>query len=139
MTIAILFALWNASGAGPSPSVTCRVPNDPEQRVYRLEARRPGDREVWDLSMQRRESRDKWIRLTLPGATVSITAGRARLAFKSANGGRQVDLDVGPSNATLEVYVEHGLEVNVEPDLDPDVDHLNTNGRLTTLQCTIVE
>jgi hypothetical protein len=33
--------------------------------------------------------------------------------------------------------VDHGLEVNIEPDLDPAVDRMTTNGPLTSLDCTV--
>ena len=46
-------------------------------------------------------------------------------------------LDVASDHARLDVYVDHGLEVNIEPDLDPAVDRMNTNGPLTALDCTV--
>jgi hypothetical protein len=33
--------------------------------------------------------------------------------------------------------LDHGLEVNIEPDLDPAVDRMTTNGPLTSLDCTV--
>ena len=43
-----------------------------------------------------------------------------------------------PSNgpSTLDLHVSHGLEVNVEADLDPAVDHMNTEGPLAVV-CTV--
>ena len=41
------------------------------------------------------------------------------------------------SGSRLEVWVDYGLEVNVEPDLDPHVDRLNTDGPLTAIDCAI--
>ena len=40
----------------------------------------------------------------------------------------------GPSS--LDLFVNHGLEVNVERDLDPAVDSMNTNGPIA-LNCSI--
>jgi hypothetical protein len=124
--------------APPSPAVTCHVRDDPRGRTFVLET---GDRgpNTWRLSMQDRESASKWVRLSLPGAAPTITNGAASLAYKNANGGRQVTLDVAPGHARLEVYVDHGLEVNIEPDLDPNVDRMNTNGPLTALTCTVAQ
>jgi len=88
--------------------------------------------------MQDRESGTKWIRLALPGAAPVIANGVASVRYKNANGGRQVTLDLEKDHAALDVYVDHGLEVNIEPDLDPAVDRMNTNGPLTALDCTVV-
>jgi hypothetical protein len=96
-----------------------------------------GEADVWRLSMQDRESGAKWIRLALPGAAPAIADGDASVRYKNANGGRQVTLDVAKDHARLDVYVDHGLEVNIEPDLDPAVDRMNTNGPLTALDCTV--
>lgn len=87
--------------------------------------------------MQDRESGDKWIRLGLRGAAPGLGAGTASLAFKNANGGRQVTLDVAPGHAKLDVFVDYGLDVNIEPDLDPQVDRMNTNGPVTALDCVV--
>jgi hypothetical protein len=48
-----------------------------------------------------------------------------------------VTLDVKQDHASLEVFVDHGLEVNIEPDLDPAVDRMNTNGLITALDCRV--
>jgi hypothetical protein len=87
--------------------------------------------------MQDHESGTKWIRLALPGAAPAVADGVASVRYKNANGGRQVTLDVAKDHARLDVYVDHGLEVNIEPDLDPAVDRMNTNGPLTALDCTV--
>jgi hypothetical protein len=137
MPIASVF-LSVALLAPPSPAVTCQVRDDPRGRTFVLES---GDQapHAWRLSMRDRESGAKWVRLSLPGAAPTLSGGVASLAYKNANGGRQVTLDVAPGHARLEVYVDHGLEVNIEPDLDPNVDRMNTNGPLTALACTITQ
>jgi hypothetical protein len=87
--------------------------------------------------MRDAESGERWIRLALRGAEPNLAVGTASLTFKNANGGRQVTLDVTPARASLDVFVDHGLEVNIEPDLDPAVDRMNTNGPLTSLDCAV--
>ena len=59
------------------------------------------------------------------------------LSFRNANGGRQVELEVTAGAARLDVYVDYGLEVNIDADLDPDVDRMNTEGPLTDLSCQV--
>jgi hypothetical protein len=77
-----------------------------------------------------------WIELMLPGADPSFTNSTASLSYTNANGGRHVVLNVQPGHAELEVWVDHGLEVNIDPDLDPRVDELTTQGVLRALECT---
>jgi hypothetical protein len=119
--------------------VTCRVHNDPDTRVFKLRPSAPtqGSGRRWQLSMRDRETKDGWIQLALPGATPAISGESAKLSYRNANGGRQVDLEVGPGASRLDVWVDYGLDVNVEPDLDPRVDRLNTHGPITALACTI--
>ena len=132
-------------------SVTCRVPADPDARVYVLHGPAPppemGDAsgeparglyDGWQMALRSTRTADRWIRLALPGARPEISDRTARLSYRNANGGRQVDLAVEPGGASLDVWVDHGLEVNIDPDLDPRVDLLNTEGRLEGLDCTIV-
>jgi hypothetical protein len=119
--------------------VTCRVQDDPDARVFKLRPSTPtqGSGRRWQLSMHDRETRDQWIQLALPGAVPAITRESAKLSYRNANGGRQVDLEVGPGASRLDVWVDYGLDVNIEPDLDPRVDRLNTHGPITTVACTI--
>jgi hypothetical protein len=133
--LALAVALLLPIRADVRPRVTCHVRNDPRDRTFVLDqAEAP---KSWRLSMQDRDSASKWVRLSLPGAVPAIGGGTASLAYKNANGGRQVTLDVSADHARLDVYVDHGLEVNIEPDLDPNVDRMNTNGALTALACTV--
>ena len=92
---------------------------------------------AWRLSMKDRQSGEKWIRLALPGAEPTFGNGTARLSFRNGNGGRQIGLDVTPQGARLDVFVDYGLDVNIEPDLDPDVDRMSTGGPLTALVCRV--
>ena len=133
---ATLAGLLVAGAPGAALSVTCHVRDDSQDRTYVLEQAGAGAT-MWRLSMQDRESGAKWVRLALPGAAPTISDGAASVRYKNANGGRQVTLDVASDHARLDVYVDHGLEVNIEPDLDPAVDRMNTNGPLTALDCTV--
>lgn len=131
----LLLALL-AGPAGEPQSVTCHVRDDARGRIFALEPAGEGPN-GWRLSLQDRDSSGKWIRLALPGAAPVFGDGTASLVYKNANGGRQVNFNVKPDRATIDVYVDHGLEVNIEPDLDPGVDRMNTNGPLTALDCTV--
>jgi hypothetical protein len=122
-------------------SVTCRARDDPRGREFTL--RPAGDQKIsaatpqWQLSMRDAESKSAWIDLLLPGAKPVIGDATVRLSYQNANGGRHVDLDVSPAGSRLDVWVDYGLDVNVEPDLDPHVDRMNTDGPLTAIDCTI--
>ena len=122
---------------GTVPNVTCTVRSDPHKRVYALDQAPGTSPALWRLSMRDAESGGRWIRLSLRGAQPTIAAGVASLHFKNANGGRMVMLDVTPGHASLDVFVDHGLEVNIEPDLDPAVDRMNTGGPLASLDCAV--
>lgn len=122
---------------GTVPTVSCTVKTDAHNRVYALDQTPGTTPTVWRLSMRDSESGERWIRLPLRGAQPQIAPGTASLAYKNANGGRQVTLDVTPAHASLDVFVDHGLEVNIDADLDPAVDRMNTNGPLTALDCTV--
>jgi len=121
------------TGAAQPPSVTCQAAGDPDGREYRLE---PVDGR-WRLSFRNRETGERWIRLALPNAQPAITADSVRLSYRNANGGRQIDLVAAPDASRLDVWVDHGLEVNIEPDLDPAVDSMNTHGPLGGVRCAI--
>jgi hypothetical protein len=122
---------------GTVPNVTCIVKGDAHNRVYTLDQAPATTPAVWRLSMRDTESGERWIRLSLRGAEPRMAGSTASLAYKNANGGRMVTLNVTPGQARLDVFVDHGLEVNIEPDLDPAVDRMNTNGPLTALDCTV--
>jgi hypothetical protein len=118
-----------------APRVTCAVPGDRESRVFRLQ--REGAQ--WVLAFQARQTRGQWLRLDLPRAEPIVTSTEARLSYRNANGGRQVDVQVTPSGSSLDVWVDYGLEVNIAPDLDPRVDLMNTEGPLDGVQCVIAQ
>jgi hypothetical protein len=141
MAIRMIFALLMASSLGlqsQAPStVTCELTGDSHARVYVLDRASASGDAGWRLSMKDRESGDKWIRLTLPGAEPVFGEGTARLSFRNGNGGRQVSLDVTPQGSRLDVFVDYGLDVNIEPDLDPEVDRMSTGGPVTAVSCRV--
>jgi hypothetical protein len=106
---------------------TCRAPDDPQQRTWSL-ARRNG---AWLVVFRSRALDQPQVELRLPTAAPQITSDVIRVAYKSANGGRTIDWSIAGTQSTLDLYVSHGLEVNVEADLDPAVDLMNTDGVIT--------
>lgn len=97
---------------------------------------RPAVSRPWRLSYRDREH-PQWVRVWLPGATPETSKSAAKLIYRNANGGRQVSLDVTPTASRLDVYVDYGLDVNIDPDLSPEVDVMNTNGPLTSVECRV--
>lgn len=123
MLAAMLLALQVAS---VDTVATCRVPGDPQQRTWSL-ARRSG---AWLVVFQSRALDTPSVELGLPNAAPMIAADAIRVAYKSANGGRTIDWSIANGPSRLDLYVNHVLEVNVERDLDPAVDLMNTEGAL---------
>lgn len=132
--IALALAATGAA-AQTAPRVECRGTGPAVGREFVLDQGTAPGR--WRLSYRDTEH-PAWLRVTLEGAEPVIEPGGARLQYKNANGGRQVDMTVTPAAARLDVYVDYGLEVNVDPNLDPDIDRMTTDGPLTTLECRVV-
>jgi hypothetical protein len=130
---AVLLTLLAFAADEAAPRVTCTGTGGASGREFVLD--RP-EGKPWRLSYRDREHPD-WIRLDLDGARPAIGKGAAQLQFRNANGGRQVELDVSPGGSRLDVYVDYGLDVNIDPDLSPDVDRMNTEGPLTMIDCRI--
>jgi hypothetical protein len=118
----------------PRYSVTCQVPDDEKARVYRLSS--PGGQASWEIAVRSTETRDAWVRLDLPGAEPRVGGPDVDLDYRTANGGIIVKLEARDGEASLDVYVSYELEVNIHPDLSPQVDLLNSDGRLVGLTCT---
>lgn len=121
MLIALLLA---AQVAGVDTLATCRAPNDPDERSWSL-VRRDG---VLIVQYRARGLDRPQVEMRLPGVMPVVVAGETRVSFKSFNGGRSIDWRISGGGSALDLYVNHGLEVNVEPDLDPAVDLMNTEG-----------
>jgi hypothetical protein len=125
-----------APAVAPSPPsliVGCAVNNDPEARVYEL--RRDGDR--WLMYMRSRKAGATAVVLPLPDAKPSLSERRVTLSYSTLNGGRAVEWRVTPSEVSLDVHANFELEVNVEADLDPRVELMNTDGVIRNLTCEI--
>lgn len=128
----MLLALALAQVAAASVVATCTAPNDPQQREWRLErsAVAGAASPEWRVLFRGRMLDTPAVALRLPRAAPIITAGEVRLSYASANGGRSIEWRAVNGASTLDLHVSHGLEVNVEADLDPAVDHMNTDGAL---------
>jgi hypothetical protein len=124
MLLALLLA---AQVAGVETLATCRAPDDPQQRSWSLVRRHA----VLFVVYRSRALDRPEVELRLPGASAVVDAGGIRVSFESANGGRSVEWRITRADATLDLMVNHGLEVNVEADLDPAVDQMNTEGPIT--------
>ena len=125
----LLAMLMLAQAAGADILATCRVPDDSQQRVWILERDRGAVQQLSVVFRSRALDRPR-VALQLPGATILATETEIRVAAKSANGGRSLDWRITDGASSLDLYVNHGLEVNVERDLDPAVDLMNTDGPL---------
>ena len=110
--------LLMAQVAGFETLATCRVPDDPQQRTWSL-ARR--DR-AWVVVFRSRTLDQPSVELPVGAAQVSLAP--FTVSYKSANGGRSIEWTA----STINLHVNHGLEVNIERDLDPAVDLMNTDG-----------
>ena len=126
MLIALLML---AQAAGADTLATCHLPGDSQERVWILERDR-GAAQLLSVVFRSRDLDRPRVVLQLPGSTILMTASEIRVAAKSANGGRHVEWRITSGPSTLDLYVNHGLEVNVDRDLDPAVDLMNTDGPL---------
>jgi len=116
---------------------TCRVPDDPQRREWRLERRDAGvSSPEWRVLFSGDMLDKPVVELRLPGAAPVVAPGEVRLSYANANGGRSIEWHAVNGAATLDLHVSHGLEVNVEADLDPAVDQMNTEGAIAVV-CTV--
>jgi hypothetical protein len=76
--------------------------------------------------------------LPLANASPIISEATITLTFASSNGGRALEWTITNGPSKLDLRVNHGLEVNVERDLDPAVDLMNTDGEIA-VDCSNVE
>jgi len=127
--VIIAALLLAAQAATASTVAACRVPADPQQRVWSLEQTGNSWRVVFSA-----KSLDKpRVELPLGNGQPVITDSRIALSYASANGGRAVEWHIVDGFSTIDVRVSHGLEVNVERDLDPAVDLMNTEGAIAVV------
>lgn len=128
MIVALL--LW-AQVAAVETIATCRVPGDPQERVWSLE-RLPSS---WRVVFSSRSLDRPRVELPVPLPTDEAspkpqTPGPLTFFYASANGGRRIDWTITNGPSTLDLHVNHGLEVNIERDLDPAVELMNTDGAI---------
>jgi hypothetical protein len=131
----IAAALLVAQVAAAETVATCRVPDDPQQRTWSLERVTPSS---WRVAFTSRALDQPRVELPLASAQPVMTDSLIRVSFASANGGRRIEWTIANGPSSLDLLVNQGLEVNIERDLDPAVDRMNTDGMLA-LTCTIVE
>lgn len=137
--MSVLLALWLMQApAAETVVLRCDVRGDPRARVFELHrSGAPGGAAVWSLVMRGRETGDAPVRLPLPGAAPEIAGDRVTLDYQTQNGGRDIEWRVSAAGASLDVHANFELEVNVEPDLDPRVEQMNTDGVLSNLSCAV--
>ena len=112
---------------------TCHVPGDPQVRTWSLER---ATADSWRVVFSSKSLDKPRVELPLAAAQPVIAPSEIGLSFKSANGGRTIDWQIRNGPSTLDLFVNHGPEVNVEADLDPAVDLMNTEGELS-VACVI--
>jgi len=116
--------------------VSCSGTIDNAVREYALRRIEGSNGPSWQLTMQGGAVGKNPVSLPLPRAAPEVAADHVALTFKTANGGRQVTLTAGSGGGQLDVYVDFGLEVNVDANLDPRVDEMDTHGSLA-VRCSI--
>jgi hypothetical protein len=134
--ILLLMTLDQALSPPPKLAVGCVVTGDRDGRVYELRWGASKGSE-WVLMMHSKKTGRAPVVLPLPDARPEITATTVTLSYETLNGGRHVEWSVTPSGATLDVHANFELEVNIEADLDPRVEMMNTEGPITRLACEI--
>jgi hypothetical protein len=119
--------------AAAPAAVTCRAPEDPARREWSLVREGPPDSARWRLVFRSAELDRPSVSLPLPGARPEVGAEAISLQYRTANGGRSVELSATDGPSSLDVFVSYELEVNVERDLDREVDRMNTGGTLAVV------
>jgi hypothetical protein len=120
------------------PVVRCSVTSDAHARVYELQRSGEGERAQWSIVLRSREAGNNPVALPLPDAKPIVTERQVALDYRTLNGGRTVRWKVDAAGGTtLDVYTNFELEVNIDANLDPRVELMNTEGPITNLSCTI--
>jgi hypothetical protein len=132
----LLFGLMHANDPAVAV-VRCEVLKDPHLRVYELQRMGEGENTRWRMAMRSVQAGAAPVYLPLPDAKPSIAGGRFALEYRTLNGGRELHWKVEQGSSSLDVRTNFELEVNVEADLDPRVELMNTEGAITALSCAI--
>ncbi len=136
--MSLLLALWLLQASARETVVLrCEVRDDPDARVFELHRGAEEGETTWTLVMRSRHADASPVRLPLPDATPEIAGERVTLDYQTQNGGRDIEWRVSPAGASLDVHANFELEVNIEPDLDPRVEQMNTDGVLSNLSCVV--
>jgi hypothetical protein len=122
------------TGPATITQVLCSVEPPGQSTDYSLDQRHTADgRSQWVLSLLERvpgEPAPRNVSIVLKGAKPPVRGGDGvTFNYRSPHGGYIVEIHATATRSTIDVFVSHGLEVNVEPDLSPDVDRLNTDGK----------
>ena len=135
--VAAVIVLSLARSAAAQPVATCSIPNDPQQRQWTLERAEAGAPDAaWRVIFKSRTLDKAQTELRLPQANPMISSGAVALLFTTANGGRTIEWRAKEGPSLLDIYVNFGLEVNIDADLDPAVEQMNTQGPLSVV-CTL--
>jgi hypothetical protein len=121
-----------AQVAAAETVATCHIPDDPQQRTWTLE--RVAD--AWRAVFTSKSLDKPRVELPLLNAALAVPPTGLDLFYATANGGLRVDWKITNGPSTLDLHVNHGLEVNVQRDLDPAVDLMNTEGPIA-VQCSV--
>jgi hypothetical protein len=134
-----MFALLFFLALAPAISVVrCSVKDDAHARVYELQRSGEGDRAQWSMTLRSREAGPIPVVLPLPDAKPLVANGQVAIDYRTLNGGRTVKWKVDAAgSAALDVYTNFELEVNVDANLDPRIELMNTEGPITKLSCAI--
>jgi hypothetical protein len=120
------------------PVVRCSVTGDAHARVYELQRLGEGEQSRWQMLLRSRETGSSAVVLPLPDARPVVGERQVGLEYRTLNGGRTVTWKVDAAGgATLDVYTNFELEVNVDANLDPRVELMNTEGPIANLSCEI--
>jgi hypothetical protein len=126
-----------ARAAAAQPVANCSTPNDPQGRQWTLERPATGAPDApWRVIFRSRALDQRQTELRVPRTEPAMTADSVTLTFTSANGGLNVDWRATTGASTIDIYVNFGLEVNVDADLDPAVEAMNTQGPIAVV-CTL--
>jgi hypothetical protein len=121
-----------AQVAAAETVATCHIPDDPQQRTWSLE--RAAD--AWRAVFTSKSLDKPRVELPLLNLPLAVQSMGLHLFYATANGGLRVDWKITNGPSTLDLHVNHGLEVNVQRDLDPAVDLMNTEGPIA-VQCRV--
>ena len=134
--ILLLLALVTANP--PVTVVRCSVTDDPHGRVFQLQRTGEGARARWQMTMRSREAGASPVVLPLPDAQPVVRDREVVLEYRTLNGGRDVKWKVDAAGGgTLDVYTNYELEVNIETNMDPRVELMNTEGAISNLSCEL--